>query len=145
MILDEKLEFCDATSIAAAAGTAQVGDVIDLRNAGRDLLDTLYLVVQVTAAFVGSGASVNLQLTTSSAENLGTSPVVLWESGVLGVASWSLGKTFIVPLQGGNIELLERYLGLRAVTSGATTTTAAINAFLTADPQNWRAYADAQN
>jgi hypothetical protein len=33
MILDSLLEFADATSVAAAAGTALIGDVIDLQEA----------------------------------------------------------------------------------------------------------------
>ena len=34
MILDERNEFADATTVAAAAGTALIGDVIDLGTDG---------------------------------------------------------------------------------------------------------------
>ena len=74
MILDKNLEFCDATSVAAAAGSALVGNVINLDNAGRRLTsEMLYLCVQVTTAFVGSGATAQFKLMSDDAAAINTS------------------------------------------------------------------------
>lgn len=144
MILDEKLEFCDATAVSAAAGTAVAGDVVDLDDLGRDLLDTLYLVIQVTTAFASGGsATVDFRLSSDSTANLATSATDHWSTGALAIAGLTAGKTFIVPLP--KVNDYERYLGIRVVTAVATTTAGSINAFLTLEPQNWKAYADAQN
>jgi len=59
MIMDELLEFCDATSVAAAAGTALVGDVIDLGATPQDLGDgePMYLVITVDTSIITGGAA----------------------------------------------------------------------------------------
>lgn len=146
MILDEKLEFCDATDVSAAAGTAVAGDVIDLDNLGRELIDTLYLVITVSTAFASGGsATVDFRLSSDSTANLATSATDHWTSGATAIASLTAGKTYIVPLPSNLGASYERYLGIRVVTATATTTAGSINAFLTNDVQRWKAYADAEN
>lgn len=144
MILDEKLEFLDATSVAAAAGTAVVGDVVNLDDAGRDLLDTLYLVISVSTAFTSGGAAtVDIRLTTAANAALDSGPVDIWTTGAQAYTALTAGTTYIVPLP--KALAFKQYLGIRVVTATATTTAGSLNAFLTNDPQNWKAYADAQN
>jgi hypothetical protein len=146
MILDDRLEFADALNVFAAAGTAVVGDQIDLRQtsllAGTELLDTLYLVVQVTTAFVGATATVDFRLTSADNGAITTNPTDHWTSGAIPVASLVVGARWIIPLPRA---AYRRFLGIRVVTATATTTAGAIDAFLTNDVQNWRAYADAVN
>lgn len=148
MILDEKLEFCDATSVAAAAGSALVGDVVDLDTADRRLGSNtpLALVIQVTTAFVSAGAAtVSFELRSDDAAAInvstGTRHVA---TAVIGYASLTAGKTIIVPLPAG-IPIYERYLGIVVVTAGATTTAGSINAFLVNDAADWVAMAEGQN
>lgn len=147
MILDKSLEFADATSVAAAAGAALVGNVVDLDTAGRRLgsQEQLYLVFQVTTAFVGSGATVSFELRSDDAAAINTTTGTLhFKSKAFGVAELTAGKTFFVRLPGG-IPDYERYLGIVVVTADATTTAGAINAFLTNDVQDWAALAEAAN
>lgn len=149
MILDEKLEFCDQTAASGSAGTALLGDQINLDDAGRELLDTLYLVIQVTTAFGQASGSptVNFQLASDASASIATngSASIHWQSGALATSVLTAGKTFIVPLPSNEGVAYEQYLGILAVTASATTNAGAINAFLTNDPQRWKAYADAQN
>ncbi len=48
MILDSRVEFADATSVAAVAGTALIGNVVDLETA-RDIGsgEPLYFIVTI--------------------------------------------------------------------------------------------------
>ena len=58
MILDERTEFADAVSVAAAAGTALIGDVIDLtvaRNIGNG--KPVYLVITVDTEIITGGVA----------------------------------------------------------------------------------------
>ena len=70
MILDTLAEFCDATSVAAAAGTAIVGNVMDLgalpanvfngSTAGLHNLsggETIYLVLEISTQIITAGAA----------------------------------------------------------------------------------------
>lgn len=140
MILDRNLEFADARAADGVAANALFGDVIDLDTAGRDLIDTLYLVINVSTAFTG-GTSAQFDLRTSSTENLATAPITLATTGAIPVASLPRGAVFIIPLPRG---LFERYAGIWLTRVG-TISAGAVNAFLTTDVPNWKAYADAQN
>ena len=147
-ILDERAEFCDATSIAASAGTALVGDVMDL-SVARDMGNgqPLYLVVQVTTAVASGGsATANIQLASDAAAAIATdgSATVHWQTGVLAKTVLAAGKTFIVPLPWEDPDY-ERYLGIIVTTATATTTAGAVNAFLTSAPSAWKAMPDATN
>ena len=67
MWLDERAEFCDATSTSGAAGsTALIGDVMDLTS-NRDIGQghPMYLVIQVTTAASG-GTSAQFILASDS-------------------------------------------------------------------------------
>jgi hypothetical protein len=59
MIMDERLEFADAASVAAAAGTALIGDVIDLGSVHRDIGagQPLYLVITTDTEIITAGAA----------------------------------------------------------------------------------------
>jgi len=144
MILDKNLEFCDATSVAAPIGAAVVGNVIDLDNAGRRLTsEMLYLCIQVTEAFVGSGAYVLFKLMSADTAAINTSTGTLhFQSKPFGVAELALGAQFYFELPAGSYE---RYLGLLMMTTGAPTTAGAINAFLTNDVSDWAALPEGSN
>ena len=148
MILDERAEFCDATSIAASAGTALVGDVMDLTTA-RDMGNghSLYLVVQLTTAVASGGsATVNIQLASDAAAAIATdgSATVHWQTGALAKTVFTAGKQFVVPLPWENPDY-EQFLGIIVTTATATTTAGAVNAFLTGAPSAWKALPDATN
>lgn len=146
MILDEKLEFADNLSVAASAGSALVGDVINLDVANRRLTpEMLFLVIQVTEAFVGSGATVQFKLMSDDAAAINTSTGTLHvQTGAIGVASLTVGKYIAIRLPSGHPPY-EQYLGIVVTTAGATTTAGKINAFLANDVQDWVATAEGQN
>ena len=150
MILDELLEFADALDVSATAGTALVGDVIDLGTEPQDFGsgEPMYLSIQVTTAFatattaditftLASDASATIATNGSATEHIITDA---FDTGVL-VAGFEL----MLALPTGAGLPYERYLGLLVTTGNATTTAGSINAGLTKAPKRWKAYPDAQN
>jgi hypothetical protein len=149
MILDERNEFADAVSVAAAAGTALIGDVIDLKpsttnpNTTVDLEGSdLYLVIQTDTEIITGGAAGTLQFKLSSdaqaaiaTDGSATDHIAAANSAALNAG----GLIYCGKLPSGSYE---RYLGILAVTGTTTTTAGKINAFLTSDPALYRAYAD---
>lgn len=150
MILDELLEFCDAVDVSAGTGTALAGDVIDLGTEPQDLGGgkPLYLNIQVTTAFTtATTATVQFILASDAAAAIETDGTatehLLTDAYDTGVLVQGFKQTFPLPV--GDGLAYERYLGLLVVTGGATTTAGSINAFLTLDPNHWKAYPDAVN
>jgi len=154
MILDERSEFADAVSVAATAGTALIGDVIDLGAGSRDLGNgqPLYLVIQTDTEIITGGAAgtIKFQLASDAAAAIATdgSASVHFDTGTLVTDDAAAndarlnagGLIAVVALPQG--ALYERYLGILCVTATTTTTAGKINAFLTPDVSAWRAYAD---
>jgi hypothetical protein len=157
MIMDERLEFADAESVANAAGTDLIGDVIDLtlaRDVGAG--QPLYLVITTDTEIItgGTAGTIKFQLVSDAQAAIaedGTATVhfdtgtfvtddtlliddQLRAGGVIAVVA--------LPLEG---QTYEQFLGILAIVATTTTTEGAINAFLTLDPYGWKAYADGTN
>lgn len=155
MILDNLLEFADATSVAASAGTALIGDVIDLQEA-RDIGngEPIYLVIQCDTDIItgGSAGTVKFQLVSDAQAAIATNgtATVHYDTGTIATGASGSGLTdagatiaaIALPMEGA---VYERYLGILCVTATTTTTAGAINAFLTKDVAKWKAYPDASN
>jgi len=155
MILDETLEFADAVSVAAAAGTALIGDVIDFETA-RDMGNgqPIYLVIQCDTSIItgGSAGTIKFQLASDAQAAIATdgSATVHFDTGTFvtdgddanGLDAGATIATVALPMEGN---AYERYLGILATVATTTVTAGAINAFLTLDVSKWKAYADAAN
>lgn len=155
MILDERNEFADATSVAGAAGTALIGDVMDLGPANvRDIGNgaPLYLVIQAeTEITTASGAgTIEFQLASDAQAAIATdgSATVHASSGTIAtnVAASNDPRlnagsnTWVVALPQG--AAYERYLGILAKIATTAVNAGKINAFLTTDVAAYRAYAE---
>jgi len=152
MIMDEFNEFADGdTGVQIAAGSALIGDVIDLGAGGTGFLGKqMFLVVQVDTEIdsAGDGASVQIQLVSDAAAAIATdgSASVHVDLGTIAEADLTEGKTFVIPVPPrGGVNEFERYLGIVATVSGETVTAGAVSAFLTMDPTLWKSYADGNN
>ena len=156
MIMDERSEFCDATSVGTPNGaTLLLGDVMDLTDA-RDIGQgqTVYLVIQVTTT-IGSGGSSTVSFQLAS-DVLAAIPVdgtqtVHATTDVYAVADLVAGWQFVMPLPMGDGNAAdttgyERYLGFQIVENASVALNAGnVNAFLTLDPAGWKSYPDAVN
>lgn len=161
MILDERNEFADNVSVAAAAGTALIGDVIDLKSpttAPNTTIDLeggdLYLVLQTGDEEIitgGTAGTLQLFLVSDALATLGagvvanctthiqTAAFVTDDSAANDARLNAGGLLYAGKLPSGSYE---RYLGILATVGTTTITAGKINAFLTSDPALWRAYAD---
>lgn len=152
MILDERSEFADAVSVVAAAGTALIGDVIDLGLARRDIGngESLYFGITVDTEIVaGAAGNIKFQLVSDAQAAIAVdgSATIHVDSGnfVTGAAgsnpNLAPGKVIYfgqLPIAGREYE---RYLGVLVTIGTAATTAGKVNAFLTLDKIGWRAYA----
>lgn len=157
MILDERNEFADAVSVAAAAGTALIGDQIPL-SVARDIGNgqPVYWVVTIDTEVITGGAAGTLtfQLVSDATAAIATngSATVHAQSQAFvtdgtdandpKLKAGEVAVCMAVPLEGAEYE---GFLGVLAVTATTTTTAGAINSFLTLDPTGWKAYPDAEN
>lgn len=145
MILDELLEFCDATSAILNVGNAIIGDVVDLGAAptlkGIGNGEPLYLVIQVDTTFVGATSTTTFELSSDSTADLATSRTVHVSTGAIAVATLVAGYTLAIALPIG--ATYERYLGLWETVATANVTAGKINAFLTHDVARWVALPNA--
>lgn len=152
MILDNTLEFADAVSVAAAAGTANIGDVIDLsvaRDVGNG--EPLYLVITVDTEIITGGTAGTIQflLVSDGTDTIATngtatthyaSRLFVTDDAAANDAALSAGAVPVVvalPMEG---QAYERYLAVQAVIATTTVTAGKINAFLTRDVARWKAY-----
>jgi len=157
MIIDTLTQFADAESVAAAAGTALIGHVIDLGATPQDYGNgqPMYLVITVDTSIITGGAAgtIKFQLASDAQAAIavnGTATVHL-DTGTFVTDDDALndldvgGVAFVGAMPTGAGRNYERYLGVLATIATTTVTAGAISAFLTADPRRWKAYADGQN
>lgn len=157
MILDESLEFADAASVAAAAGTALLGDVVDLGFTGTKDIGIggeLWLVIQTTTEIITGGAAgtIRFQLASDAQAAIATdgSATVHLDTGTLVTDDAAAndnklnagGVILAARLPSGNYE---RFLGILVIIATTTVTAGAVNAFLTKDYARWVAHPDATN
>jgi hypothetical protein len=154
MILDKLAEFCDATSVAAGAGTALLGNVMDLKAAGLDIGngEDIYLVINVDTEVITGGAAGTIQFKLSSdaqaaiatdgsaTDHIVTASLVTDDAAANSDTLNAGGTIYAGCLPRGTYE---QYLGILCVIGTTTVTAGKINAFLTSEPAGWKAYANA--
>jgi hypothetical protein len=149
MILDERSEFCDATSVVAAAGTALIGDVMDLGTDGVNEGPDLYLVITTDTEVITAGAAGTVQFKLASdaqaaiavdgtaTDHLITAALVTDDAAANDSRLNAGGTVFAAKLPNG---VYERYLGILQVTGTTAITAGKVNAFLTPKPPSWKAF-----
>lgn len=157
MIFDTYNEFASGEAVDGAAGTALIGDVIDLGAAGLDIGvgEPIYLVIMTQTEIITGGAAgtIKFQLASDAQAAIATdgSATVHFDTGTFvtdgtdaNAAELKVGGPYIaaVRLPAGTYE---RYLGILAVIATTAVTAGAIDAFLTHDISAWKAYPDADN
>jgi len=158
MILDERNEFADAVSVAAAAGTALIGDVIDLGSVHRDIGagQDVFLIITTDTEIItgGSAGTIKFQLASDAQAAIATdgSATVHIDTGTFvtddaGANDAQLNAGGVIacirlPNEG---KVYERYLGILCVIATTTVTAGKINAFLTLDPISHGIYPEGAN
>ena len=149
MIMDERLEFADATALdTSGTDTDLIGDVIDLGSTTSDVGNgqPIYLVIQVdTAVTSGGAATVDFKLLSDAAAAIAVDGTATQHFASGPVAKATLVAGYTVAVVALPIGTYERFLGVATTTAAAALTAGAINAFLTYDPVGWTALPDAVN
>lgn len=145
MILDVRNEFADAVSvIGTAAATAVLGNVIDLGSVSLDVGngEPLYLCLQVDTTVLAAvgAANVTFKLVSDSTADLATSPTTHFTTGA--IAKGTLVAGYPIAFVALPMGTYERYLGVTFTPDTNNTTAGKVNAFLTKDPNGWKAYPD---
>ena len=157
MILDERSEFADNTSVAAVASTFVVGDVMDLGGTTQDIGTGRRISVVVSTADTeiitgGVAGTIQFFLVSDALSTLG--------GGVLANCTQHIASGALVTgAAGANDDKLnvggviitaelphgtyERFMGILCTVATTTTTAGSINAFLVNDPAKWVSTADA--
>lgn len=157
MIIDTLNEFADASSVAAAAGTALIGDVIDLGATPQDLGngEPMYLIITVDTSIITGGVAGTIEFKLASdaqaaiatdgtaTQHIATGTFVTDDDSLNDLDAGAVAYVGALPTGAG--KAYERYLGILATVGTTTVTAGAISAFLTKDPSAWKAYADAVN
>lgn len=141
MFVDKQCEFSNSQAITTTAISTNTYDTGGGKNVlvnHGDVAGAAFLVVQVDAALTG-GTSLAISLESDSTANLATSPTVHFSSGAIPAAQLVPGTLLQIPLPMGNYE---QHIGLRYTAVG-TFAAGAVSAFITTQPQTWRAYANA--
>ena len=159
MILDERLEFADATSVAAGAGTTVLGDVIDLgaiTSQDIGIGEEMWIVIQTTTEIItgGSAGTITFSVVSDALSTLGGGSVAsctlhlatkayVTDDSAANDAELNVGGVILAArLPAGTYE---RYLGILVTIATTTVTAGAVNAFLTKDYAKYINYADASN
>jgi hypothetical protein len=141
--------FAGAESVAAAASTALIGDVIDLGANGEQLGDgeELYLVIQCATSIITGGAAgtIKFQLASDAQAAIAVdgSASVHIDTGTFVTDGDDANELdagayiYVGRIPNGHAVAYERYLGVLCTIATTTVTAGAINAFLTKDaPRN---------
>lgn len=155
MIMESRNEFCDATSVVGDAGTALLGNVMDLGAVTRDLGNgqPMYFNITVDTEIITAGSAGTIQFflasdaqaaiaTDGSATIHATSASIVTDDVAANGVLANAGSTVLcVALPQGTT--YERYLGVLATIGSQSVTAGKINAFLTDTPRGNPAYPDA--
>ena len=142
MILDERLEFADATALGTSGtGLQLVGDVIDLGTDGINEVEDMEFYVQVDTAITSAGAATVAFSLASDAQ----AAIATDGSATVHYVTSAIAKTTLVAgYQVCKIKLpkgqYERYLGLLTNVGTAALTTGKVNSGLTNMTPTWKAF-----
>jgi hypothetical protein len=150
MILDELLEFADATSVVNATGTFLLGDVVPLsvaRDIGGGEAGQVYLVVSIDTALdsAAEGATVVFKLVSDAQAAIavdGTASVhAVSETFTEAQLDAAGDRVWVVPVPPqSDVEPYETYLGVIYTIGGEALTAGKVNAFLTRDIGSKKVY-----
>ena len=144
MILDSQLEFSDGQAVTSTAISTNVVSLAD-DNTTRDIGagGQLYLVVQTRTEATDTSSDATLTVTLESAENeaLSTNPVVHYSTGALAFADFSPAGSVLACVALPSDDYKD-FLGVRYTVASGPLTAGNFDAFLTRDPQRWKAYAN---
>lgn len=153
MIIDSSLQFCNAVSVARAAGTALIGSQVDQTAAGTLDATGLYFVLVVTTDIItgGSAGTVQFKLSSDTTAAVSTTTALdeiitpVFVTGTTAITAGTLLYSGELPKDLGTYTPSRRFLGVLQVTGTTTITAGAVSAFLTLEAGKWAPTATVNN
>lgn len=147
MILDSLGEFCDATALnTGGAGSYLIGNVVNhglTKNLGPERAVWLVIQVQTTCTSGGSATAVfSLCSDSAAAIAVDGSQRTHFATAAIPVATLVAGYRIAAVRLPANQDY-KKFIGIVQTTAVAAFTAGKIDAFLTDNPSNWKAYDDA--
>jgi hypothetical protein len=156
MFMDTTTEFCSSVDVSASAGTALVGNQIDLGSAGINvgMGQPLYLVIRPNVEIITGGVAGTIQFvlasdstavidTATSTRHL-ISPEYVTDDSAANDDQLNInGYLYMGAIPSDTT--YEQFLGILVVTGTTATVAGSIDAYLTLDPSGWKSYPDAVN
>lgn len=147
MIIDKNLQIATALALPTGLGLGLVGDQIPLGSIGRDPANgrPLHLVISVTSAILSAGAAtVEFQLVSDAQAAIAVdgTATVHSKTHAFPKATLVAGFQIAIPLP-PQFPAYEAFIGLISNVGTAALTAGSINAFVTDNVQNSKAYPDA--
>ena len=147
MITDKLTTFGMPVALdTSGTGTEQIGKVIDTGVADHELgvgYPFYFYISSAADATSAGAATAQFELVTADDEDITTNVEVLITSKEFALADMAEGEFLVaVTLPFGHYR---RWLALRQTTGTAAFTGGSVNAFLTQEPDRWRAYPEGLN
>lgn len=145
MIIDKLTEFADAVSMDQETGTFNMGNQIDLGAVVRDIGqgEPVYLIVNIDTAPTdgGDSATATFRLVSDASASIATdgSATQHLVTGPFLKAALPSGTRMVFSLPAGGPDY-ERYLGFQMTVGTAGFDSGNVSAWLSFDPNGWRAY-----
>ena len=150
MILDKRLEFCDAVALnTGGAGSYLLGDQVDtggglpLTDGGNDGDGLYFVITGDTTATSGGSATGQFHLCSDDSASIATNGTATYHISTAAIPVATLVAGYYVCKVELPKGVYERYLGVLQTTAVAAFTAGKINAFLTNDPYTVRAFPNA--
>lgn len=145
MIIDKLTEFADAVSMDQETGTYNMGNQIDLGAVTRDIGqgEPVYLIINVDLIPTdgGDSATATFRLVSDDSASIATNGTATQHlvTGSFLKTQLPTGTRFVFTLPAGG-PAYERYLGFQMTVGTAGFDTGNVSAWLSLDPNGWRAY-----
>lgn len=136
MLTDSQLTLSVSQAVTASAVSGNTLDLNQIRDIGAGEELNIYVNVEVAATAAGA-ATVNFQVITSAAANLG-SPTIIGQTDAIGKAALTLGSQIIIPVPRSFINKLgQRFLGIQYTVATGPLTAGTFSAGIVIDaPDN---------
>lgn len=141
MIVDDNLKFAIEQALTASADAPDAVDLKDIRDIGNS--PDIHVVFSVKETFDSAGdtATLTLTLTTDDNEDLSSDTDIQTLASLIPQADLVAGYLRVFKIQSNDD--FEQFLGLRCTVGTENFTAGKYNAFVTTQPEKWKAYANA--
>jgi hypothetical protein len=140
MFLDAQLSLASSQAVTSTAVSTNTIDLSPMLSAQRNIGagQSIYVVIRtMTTATAAGAATVDFQVVTDTAANLGTATIAQSTGAIAKTALTAGSQLIVIPVPP---TALKRYLGVNFAVATGPLTAGAFSVDVVLDPQVWQAY-----